>query len=79
MTQLTTLIALLPLMLGGGAGAETMRRLAAPMVGGVASGYLAILLVLPVLFYLVRRIGFRPAVQPPERDEEEPAPQEAPA
>ena len=56
MTEITTFIALVPLLWAGGAGADTMRRLAVPMVGGVATGYFAILLVLPVLFYLVRRI-----------------------
>ncbi|MBI1373616.1 MAG: AcrB/AcrD/AcrF family protein [Phycisphaera sp.] len=57
MTEATTFIALVPLLFGTGAGADTMRRLAAPMVGGVATGYFAILLVLPTLFYVARRIG----------------------
>ncbi|MDH3584974.1 MAG: efflux RND transporter permease subunit, partial [Phycisphaerae bacterium] len=57
MTEATTFIALLPLLWGEGAGADTMRRLAAPMVGGVATGYFAILLVLPTLYYVARRVG----------------------
>ena len=57
MTELTTFIALVPLLWADGAGADTMRRLAAPMVGGVVSGYVAILLVLPILYYLVGRVS----------------------
>ena len=57
MTELTTFIALMPLLWGTGAGADTMRRLAAPMVGGVATGYFAILFVLPVMYFVARRIG----------------------
>ena len=55
MTEATTFIALVPLLFADGTGADTMRRLAAPMVGGVVTGYFAILLVLPTLFYVARR------------------------
>ena len=56
MTTLTTIIALLPLLWASGAGADTMRRLAAPMIGGLATGYIGVLLVFPVIFYIAKRI-----------------------
>ncbi|MHC4106789.1 MAG: efflux RND transporter permease subunit [Planctomycetota bacterium] len=57
MTTVTTFVGLLPLLWAAGAGADTMRRLAAPMVGGLVTGYLGILLILPVMFYIAKRIA----------------------
>ena len=54
MTTATTVFALMPIMLGSGTGSETMRRIAAPMVGGTVSAILLTLMVIPVLFALVR-------------------------
>ncbi len=53
MTVLSDAIGLLPIMWGVGTGSETMRRIAAPMIGGVATAMLATLIVLPVLFVMV--------------------------
>lgn len=39
MTVVTTFIALIPLMWAPGAGADTIRRLAAPMIGGLATDF----------------------------------------
>ena len=41
---------LLPIMLGGGTGSEVMRRIAAPMVGGMVSATVLTLVVIPALF-----------------------------
>lgn len=57
MTTTTTVVALLPIMLGSGTGSETMRRIAAPMVGGTVSAVLLTLVVIPVIFALVRGSG----------------------
>jgi copper/silver efflux system protein len=57
MTVVTTLVGLLPLMWGDGAGADTMRRLAAPMIGGLFSSFTMELLVFPALYYLIQRRG----------------------
>jgi len=54
MTVCTTFIGLLPLMFASGAGADTMRRLAAPMIGGLATSFIAELVIYPVLWYLVQ-------------------------
>lgn len=52
MTSLTLLISLIPVMLSDGAGADVMKRIAAPMVGGTASTLIAILWLFPALFVL---------------------------
>ena len=55
MTVMTTAIGLLPLLFAHGAGGDTMARLAAPMIGGLATSFAAELLLYPVLFYLAKR------------------------
>jgi Cu(I)/Ag(I) efflux system membrane protein CusA/SilA len=59
MTVATTILALLPALIGTGTGAEVMQRIAAPMVGGMASSALLTLIVVPSLYYMIerRRIG----------------------
>ncbi|MBI3186313.1 MAG: efflux RND transporter permease subunit [Gammaproteobacteria bacterium] len=52
MTSATTLAGLLPVMFGSGTGSEVMRRIAAPIVGGVSSSVLLIMIVLPAMFLL---------------------------
>lgn len=52
MTVLTTFIALLPIMWSEGTGADVMRRIAAPMVGGLATSFLLELTVYPAVFAL---------------------------
>lgn len=52
MTVLATMIGLLPIMFGEGAGSEVMRRIAGPMIGGMLTAVLLSLLVLPAVFYL---------------------------
>ena len=54
MTVSSTIAGLLPIMWGSGSGAETMRRIAAPMVGGLVSATVIALVVIPVVFALVR-------------------------
>jgi Cu(I)/Ag(I) efflux system membrane protein CusA/SilA len=55
MTVTTTILALLPVMIGTGTGAEVMQRIAAPMVGGLVSSATLTLIVVPSLYYLVHR------------------------
>ncbi len=52
MTAAVVIAGLLPVMLGGGAGGEVMRRIAAPMVGGMVTAPLVSMLLLPALYYL---------------------------
>jgi Cu(I)/Ag(I) efflux system membrane protein CusA/SilA len=54
MTVAAIIAGLLPIMLGSGTGSEVMRRIAAPMVGGMISATLLTLVVIPALFLLWR-------------------------
>jgi len=55
MTVAATIGGLLPIMFGSGTGSEVMRRIAAPMVGGMVSATLLTLVVIPALFLLWRQ------------------------
>jgi copper/silver efflux system protein len=50
MTVMAILMGLLPIMWSTGAGADVMKRIAAPMVGGIVTSFLLELLVYPVIF-----------------------------
>ncbi len=52
MTVMAILLGLLPIMWGHGAGADVMKRIAAPMVGGVVTSFVLELLVYPVIFVM---------------------------
>ncbi len=55
MMTVTAIIAgLLPILWAHGAGADVMKRIAAPMVGGMVSATILTLLVIPVLYSLWR-------------------------
>jgi Cu(I)/Ag(I) efflux system membrane protein CusA/SilA len=54
MTVATTVAALLPIMWSTSTGSEIMRPLAAPVLGGMISSFLHILIVTPVLFVWLR-------------------------
>jgi Cu(I)/Ag(I) efflux system membrane protein CusA/SilA len=55
MTVAAIIAGLLPIMLGSGTGSEVMRRIAAPMVGGMISATLLTLAVIPAIFLLWQR------------------------
>ena len=55
MTVAAIIAGLLPIMLGSGTGSEVMRRIAAPMVGGMISATLLTLAVIPAAFLLWQR------------------------
>lgn len=57
MTVASDVIGLLPIMWGAGTGSETMRRIAAPMVGGVLTATMVTLIVIPILFVIVHSRG----------------------
>jgi Cu(I)/Ag(I) efflux system membrane protein CusA/SilA len=52
MTVVTTMVGLTPILWGTGAGSQTMKRIAAPMVGGLVSSTVLTLIVIPVIYYL---------------------------
>jgi Cu(I)/Ag(I) efflux system membrane protein CusA/SilA len=55
MTVLTTMIGLLPVLWSSGTGADVMKRIAAPMVGGLVTSFLLELTVYPAIFALWKR------------------------
>lgn len=68
MTVASTMIGLLPILWGTGTGASVMKRIAAPMIGGMVSSTLLTLLVVPALWSLreERKLRALPAAsQPP--------------
>jgi Cu(I)/Ag(I) efflux system membrane protein CusA/SilA len=50
MTVATSLIGLIPIMWSTGVGADVMKPLAAPMIGGLITSTVHVLVVTPVLF-----------------------------
>jgi Cu(I)/Ag(I) efflux system membrane protein CusA/SilA len=55
MTVATIMIGLLPVLYGSGTGSEVMSRIAAPMVGGMASALVLSLIIVPVVYLLWRK------------------------
>lgn len=63
MTVMAILMGLLPIMWSHGAGADVMKRIAAPMVGGVLSSFALELLIYPVIFTIWKwRSEVKPAM-----------------
>ena len=60
MTVAALFMGLIPIMWSTGAGADVMKRIAAPMIGGLASSFLLELVVYPVVFYIWRARDLRP-------------------
>jgi Cu(I)/Ag(I) efflux system membrane protein CusA/SilA len=64
MTVAVIIAGLLPIMFGSGTGSEVMRRIAAPMVGGMVSATVLTLLVIPAAFLIWQTIALRRTKQP---------------
>jgi Cu(I)/Ag(I) efflux system membrane protein CusA/SilA len=69
MTVVTIIVGLFPIMWSTGAGADVMKRIAAPMVGGSITSLLVIMLVMPVIFFLWRSIGLDKSMVPTVEEE----------
>ena len=52
MTVAAIMGGLLPIMWTAGTGADVMKRIAAPMIGGMVSSTTLTLIVIPVLYYI---------------------------
>ena len=57
MTVATIIIGLITVMIGEGAGSEVMRRIAAPMVGGMTSALILTLVVIPAVYVVWKRFS----------------------
>jgi Cu(I)/Ag(I) efflux system membrane protein CusA/SilA len=65
MTGLALIMGLVPIMYSTGAGADVMKRIAAPMLGGVGSALILVLIVFPAIFSFWRGRGLSPENSPP--------------
>lgn len=54
MTVFTTIIGLIPIMIGTGTGAEVMQRIATPMVGGLVTSTVHTLVMIPALYAVIQ-------------------------
>ena len=63
MLTATTALGLLPIMWSTGAGSDVMKRIAAPMVGGVVTAALVVLLVFPAIYFVWRARGMPSGTQ----------------
>jgi Cu(I)/Ag(I) efflux system membrane protein CusA/SilA len=59
MTVATMIIGLVPVLWSTGTGADVMKRIAAPMVGGLVTSFLLELTVYPAIFALWKGRGLR--------------------
>jgi Cu(I)/Ag(I) efflux system membrane protein CusA/SilA len=59
MTVLTIILGLLPLLWSTGAGSTVMRRIAAPMIGGMVSSTVLTLFLIPIAFALLKERELR--------------------
>ena len=64
MTVMAILLGLLPIMWSHGAGSDVMRRIAAPMVGGVTTSFVLELLLYPVIFTIWKGWRLKRSVAP---------------
>ena len=55
MTVMTTLLGLLPIIIGMGTGSDVMKRIAAPMVGGIITSLIMELTLFPAIFYIIKK------------------------
>ncbi len=70
MTVATTSIGLIPVLWSTGTGADVMKRIAAPMVGGLATSFLLELTVYPAIFAIWKYAVLRRKVRRQERSGE---------
>ena len=67
MTVAAAMMGLMPIMWSVGAGADMMKRIAAPMVGGLATSFIMELLVYPAIYLLWKRRSLDKLQTQPER------------
>ncbi|MBK7580157.1 MAG: efflux RND transporter permease subunit [Myxococcales bacterium] len=64
MTVFAAMIGLLPIMWSTGTGADLMKRIAAPMIGGLVTSFLMELLVYPAVYFLWKKRHLEPQPAP---------------
>jgi Cu(I)/Ag(I) efflux system membrane protein CusA/SilA len=66
MTVVAIMAGLVPILWSSGTGASVMKRIAAPMVGGMVSSTLLTLIVIPAVYSIWRSRGLAIATRAPE-------------
>jgi copper/silver efflux system protein len=61
MTVVGSIVGLFPIMWSTGTGSELVRRIAAPMVGGMVTATILTLMVIPAVYAIVKELGLRRA------------------
>ncbi len=59
MTVMTMMLGLLPIIIGTQTGSDVMKRLAAPMFGGLLTSFIMELLIYPVIFLVAKQFSLR--------------------
>ena len=59
MTVATTVGSLIPILFSTGIGSDVLKPIAAPIVGGMVTSTIHVLLITPVFFYLTKRRAVR--------------------
>ena len=65
MTVAAAFIGLVPLLWAHGSGADVMRRLAAPLIGGLAVSFVMELLFYPIIFYIAKSMSLKTTFRQP--------------
>ena len=78
MTVLTMMIGLVPVLWSTGTGADVMKRIAAPMVGGLVTSFVLELLVYPAIFAMWKSRHLPRAPIPAALSQTEPQPSDEP-
>ena len=68
MTVLTTMLGLLPILIGLGAGSDVMKRIAAPMVGGILTSMIMELTLFPAIFYAIKKRELKKIINKKQKD-----------
>jgi Cu(I)/Ag(I) efflux system membrane protein CusA/SilA len=66
MTVMAIIMGLLPIMWSQGAGADVMKRIAAPMIGGIVTSFILELIIYPVIYEVWRGRGLKRQIKAPE-------------
>ncbi len=59
MTVCVGIAGLLPIMWSNGTGADVMQRIAAPMIGGLITSTILVLVIIPIIYFLWRKREFK--------------------
>ena len=59
MTVTVVLASLVPLMWSQGVGSDVMKPIAAPIIGGMITSTIHVLIITPVIFYIMKRRELR--------------------